>query len=126
MLTGRFSEDYAGFVAVLGQAVGRRFRGDAVSRKLYAQRRQDGRSADDLLAAARGVALSAHHMGLNDNGTPYNGPASVLRSKMLDTLIGLGNGEVGLMRQETADERRDREWAEMERRHQARRPGGSP
>jgi hypothetical protein len=94
VLEGSLSADYEAFVAELNRAVGRRFRGDAESRQLYARARKNGRSAEDLLAAARGVALSPHHMGQNDAGLPYNAPANVLRSRMLDTLIGLGRGEI--------------------------------
>jgi hypothetical protein len=94
VLETSLSADYEAFVAELNRAVGRRFRGDAESRRLYARARKNGRSADDLLAAARGVALSPHHMGQNDAGLPYNAPANVLRSRMLDTLIGLGRGEI--------------------------------
>ncbi len=90
----RYAADYAAFLAELNRATGRAFRGDAESRKLYVRRRKDGRSADDLLAAARGVALSPHHMGQNDSGVPYNAPVNVLRSRMLDTLIALGRGEI--------------------------------
>lgn len=110
-----FARDYDAFLAVLNEAVGRRFRGDGTSRKLYAKQRHDGRSTEDLLAAARGVAKSAHHMGLNDNGTPYNSPSSVLRSRVLDQLISLGNGEIGLVRRPSKDEQREAElddWAQ--------------
>jgi hypothetical protein len=106
--------EYETFLAALNEATGRRFRGDAASRKLYAKVRHEGRTEDDLLAAARGVAKSAHHMGLNDNGTPYNAPANILRSRILDQLISLGTGEIGLVRRMSKDEQREAEisdWA---------------
>jgi hypothetical protein len=58
-------------------------------------------------------------MGLNDNGTPYNAPANVLRSRVLDQLIGLGSGEIGIVRKLTADERREAEIDEWARRSEA-------
>jgi hypothetical protein len=112
-LTGDFADEYESFLAALNSATGRNFRGDAVSRGLYADRRRDGRSAADLEAAARGVVLSPHHMGRNDLQVPLNDPKHVLKSEMLDGLIGLGTGEIGASRVETADERFDREWGEM-------------
>jgi hypothetical protein len=106
--------EYEVFLAALNEATGRRFRGDAASRRLYAKVRHEGRTEEDLLAAARGVAKSAHHMGLNDNGTPYNAPANILRSRVLDQLISLGNGEIGLVRRLNKEEQREAEisdWA---------------
>ena len=118
-LNGTFADEFDHFVAELNHATGRRFRGDAASRKLYARVRHEGRSVADLLAAARGVAKSAHHMGLNDNGIPYNAPANILRSKVLDQLISLGNDEIGIVRRLTADERREAEIDEWARRSEA-------
>lgn len=91
---GSEPSEYQAFVAELNEATGRHFQGDDESRRKYAQVRHAGRSADDLLAAARGVVKSPHHMGQNDAGVPYNAPINVLRSKMLDQLIGLGRGEI--------------------------------
>jgi hypothetical protein len=119
VVQGDFAEGYECFLAELCSSTGRSFRGDAISRGLYADRRREGRSAADLEAAARGVVLSAHHMGVNKLQVPLNDPKHVLDSAMLDTLIGLGNGEIGITRAETAEERRDREWEEAGRRRAA-------
>jgi hypothetical protein len=100
-------DDFAAFVAELNTATGRRFVGDAKARKLYRQRVNEGRTADELLAAARGVACSPHHMGQNDGGIPYNAPANVLRSRVLDQLIALGTGEIGVTKRDTPGERRE-------------------
>lgn len=114
---GSLAEGYEAFLATLSSATSRRFRGDAVSRGLYADRRREGRSADDLEAAARGAPLSAHHAGLNKLQVPLTDPKHVLGSGMLDALIGLGRGEIGVTRAETAEERRGREWGEALERH---------
>jgi hypothetical protein len=120
-IDGHLADGYGQFLATLNAATGRSFRGDAVSRDLYLERRRDGRSAAELEAAARGVAMSKHHMGLNKLQVPLNDPKHVLDSGMLDTLIGLGLGEIGVTRVETPEERRDREWnAALERRAAAR------
>ena len=123
VLTGEFVEGYEAFLAAVRRSTGRSFRGDALSRALYADRRRDGRSDADLEAAGRGVALSAHHMGLNKLKVPLNDPKHILESAMLDTLIGLGKGEIGVTREETGDERRDREWDEALRRRGELPPG---
>jgi hypothetical protein len=100
------ADGYGQFLATLNAATGRSFRGDAVSRGLYLERRRDGRTAAELEAAARGVAMSKHHMGLNKLQVPLNDPKHVLDSGMLDTLIGLGQGDIGLVQEATADEAR--------------------
>lgn len=118
-IQGAQDQAYERFLAELNAATGRQFRGTAESRRLFRRCIQQGRTVDDLLAAARGVALSKHHMGLNDSSIPYNAPTNVLRSKVLDQLISLGRGEIGVMREETALERQQREtheWAERKRR----------
>lgn len=90
-------------------------------RSLYLDRLRDGWTQADIVAAARGAALSKHHMGLNDLQVPLNDAAHVLGSKMFDALVGLGLGEIGVTRVETPEERRDREWsAALERRAAAR------
>lgn len=94
LLTGEYADDYAAFLAELSRSVGRPCSPDSRSRLAYLERRQEGLSADDLLAAARGVALSPHHMGQNDKGLPMNGPVTVLNSSMLDVLTGLGRGDI--------------------------------
>lgn len=122
-LDGHFAEGYEAFLAALRLSTRRSFRGDAISRGLYAGRRHEGYSADDLEAAARGAPLSAHHAGLNKLQVPLTDPTHVLKSSMLDALIGLGRGEIGVTRAETVEERRTREWDEMLQRH-GEAPGG--
>lgn len=87
---------YEAFLAELNLATGRHFQGDQESRRLYRRQIQSGRTADDLAAAARGVGQSAHHMGQNESGMPYNAPVNVLRSKVFDQLIAAGRGEISL------------------------------
>jgi hypothetical protein len=119
---GRFGAEYDAFVVELNRTTGRHFRGDAESRKKYAVIRRKGRSVEDLLAAARGVATSKHHMGINSSDMPYNAPINILRSKVLDQLIARGRGEIGIVRQATREEEQQaavQAWAEG-RSHQQR------
>ncbi|HEX8864330.1 MAG TPA: hypothetical protein VF821_01620, partial [Lentzea sp.] len=111
---------YERFLATLNEATGRNFRGDVESRKLFVKRLADGRTVEDLCNAARGVARSSHHMGLNESGIPYNAPANVLRSKVLDQLIDLGKGEIGFTRKATRDEQAQHDAQEWARRMEGR------
>ena len=90
----REPEGYRAFIEALNQATGRSFKGDDGSRERYAARRKQGYSEDDLLAAGRGAGISPFHRGENDKGMPYQDPITILRSKVLDTLIALGKGEI--------------------------------
>jgi hypothetical protein len=108
---GELERDLSRFLTVLSEATGRPRRGGDPStrvRGLYFERRQDY-SADDLVAAARGVPLSKHHMGHNKLQVPLNDAAHVLGSEMLDALIGLGRGEIGAVQPMTNGEVREAE-----------------
>jgi hypothetical protein len=118
-VTSGYPSGYGEFISALNRATGRRFRGDGESARLFRRRLREGRLVEELVSAARGVGLSKHHMGLNEGGIPYNGPSNVLRSKVLDQLIALGRGEIGVVRQETAQERQRRELEEWAHRRQA-------
>jgi hypothetical protein len=116
VLDGEFLDGYEAFLVALNSATGRHFRGDAISRQSYASRRREGRTAAELEAAARGVPKSAHHMGLNKLQVPLNDPKHVLDSGMLDALIGLGQGEIGITRAMTPEESRELEMREWKQR----------
>lgn len=71
-------EVFAAWVAATGKNAGTKLSADR-RRKVLA-RLNEGYPVEDLVAAARGVALSAFHMGDNDSRKPYNDLELVMRS----------------------------------------------
>jgi hypothetical protein len=106
------------FLDALERATGRPARETAKVRDLYLDRLKDYSPAD-IVAAARGVPLSPYHQGKNDFGVPLTDAEHVLGTKLFGALVGLGQGEIGMVRPETPEERRAREWEEAGRRRAA-------
>lgn len=86
------SNGYAAFIDELNQATGRHFKGDRNSETRYRVLLRDGYDPTDLVLAARGAGISPFHRGENAEGTPFQDPITVLRSRALQTLIDYGKG----------------------------------
>jgi hypothetical protein len=94
-----YTDGLVAFIQVLNEACGRRFdpakqvkaRGKDNPLAKYTQRRKEGWKHEEILAAARGAAVSPTHNG--EKGQPYQDPITVLRSTVFATLVEYGKGE---------------------------------